>query len=495
MGKIDYKLVKIADNIFEIARTKKMSRVEGQVKSFDMIVPARVYANDALLEKIKTDLTLDQLTNVACLPGTQKFAIALSDAHQGYGFPIGGVAATLEKEGVISPGGVGYDINCGVRLLSTTLKDTDVKPVMKQILNALFDNVPSGVGSSGTIGTITPKDLDDILENGVSWAIKRGYGWPEDAKNCEENGRLEGNASKVSGKAKSRGKSQIGSLGSGNHFLEVQRVAEIYDEKLAKVMGINEVNQVTVMIHTGSRGLGHQVCTDYLRTMEQAVRKYNISLPDRELAYVPGNTPEARDYYEAMACAANFAWNNRQMINHWVRQSFSQVFKKKPEDMGMELIYDVCHNILKKEEHVVDGKKMMLNVHRKGATRAFPAGHPKVPDKYRSIGQPVLIPGSMGTASYLCVGQPKAMELSFGSTAHGAGRAMSREAAIRNYRGRTIANQLEQRGILVKAQTDTVIAEEAPGAYKSIDQVVQVSHDLGIVKKIVKLVPMGVTKG
>ncbi|HME51131.1 MAG TPA: RtcB family protein [Candidatus Lokiarchaeia archaeon] len=490
----EFELVEIEPNIYEIPIGTKTTKYQGQIKNYDMIVPARVYASPQLLQKIKTDQTLDQLTNVACLPGTQKFALALSDAHQGYGFPIGGVAATLENEGAISPGGVGYDINCGVRLLRTNMKDTDVKPVMKDILNALFDNIPSGVGSSGTIGTITPKDLDDLLENGVNWAIERGYGWAEDASNCEENGCMTGKPNKVSGKAKSRGKSQIGSLGSGNHFLEVQRVAEIYDEKIAKVLGINEVNDVTVMIHTGSRGLGHQVCTDYLRVMEQAIQKYHISVPDRELAYVQGSTPEARDYYDAMACAANYAWSNRQMITHWVRESFNSIFHN-PEEIGLELIYDVCHNILKKEEHVVDGKKMKLNVHRKGATRAFPAGHAKIPEKYKSIGQPVLIPGSMGTASYLCVGLKKAMELSFGSTAHGAGRALSREAAIRNFRGRTIANELAQRGILVKAQTDTVIAEEAPGAYKSIDQVVQVSHDLGIVKKIVKLVPMGVTKG
>ncbi|MBN2150504.1 MAG: RtcB family protein [Candidatus Lokiarchaeota archaeon] len=491
----EFNLVKLAENIYEIPKTKKMARVEGQVKSFEMLVPARVYANEALLSKIKTDQTLDQLTNVSCLPGTQKFAIGLSDAHQGYGFPIGGVAATLEKEGVISPGGVGYDINCGVRLLRTSLNDGEVRPRIKELLNALFDNVPSGVGSSGTIGAITPKDLDDILENGVSWAIKKGYGWEEDAANCEEQGCLPGNSQKVSGKAKSRGKTQIGSLGSGNHFLEIQRVAEIYDQTTAKALGINEVGQVTAMIHTGSRGLGHQVCTDYLRTMEQAVRRYNISLPDRELAYVPGHTPEAHDYFEAMCCAANFAWNNRQMITHWVRKSFSDVYKRKAEDMDLHLIYDVCHNILKKEEHVVDGKKLMLNVHRKGATRAFPPGHEKLPKHFQPTGQPVLIPGSMGTASYLCVGQPRAMELSFGSTAHGAGRALSRQEAIRNYRGREIANQLQMRGIYIKAQSDTVIAEEAPGAYKSIDQVVQVSHDLGIVKKVVKLVPIGVTKG
>ncbi len=488
--------VKIAENIYEIPRGKKVLRVDGGIKSFDMLVPARLYCNENLLAKIKEDNTLDQLTNVACLPGIQKYAIGLSDSHQGYGFNIGGVGATLADEGAVSPGGVGYDINCGVRLLRTDLTFKEVPtPVVKELLNGLFLNVPSGVGSSGKIGNITAKDLDDILETGVNWAIKKGYGYPDDAQYCEEHGCMEGDAAKVSGKAKSRGKGQIGSLGSGNHFLEIQKVDEIYDDAAAKVMGITQKDQITVMIHTGSRGLGHQVCTDYLRTMEEAVRKYNISLPDRELVYVLGKTPEAKDYLDAMACSANFAWNNRQMIMHWVRETFADVFKKKPDAMNMNIIYDVCHNILKREEHEVDGKRLLLNVHRKGATRAFPPGHPKVVEKYRSIGQPVLIPGSMGTASYLCVGQPKAMELSFGSTAHGAGRHLSRSAAIKNYWGKTVQKELAQRGILVKAATDKVIAEEAPGAYKPIDEVVQVSHDLGIVKKVVKLVPIGVTKG
>ncbi|MFX0099730.1 MAG: RtcB family protein [Candidatus Hodarchaeota archaeon] len=488
-------LVKISDNVYEVPPQKKIIRVGEDIKTFKMHVPARVYANSNLIEKIKKDRTIDQLTNVACLPGIQKFAIGLSDSHQGYGFNIGGVAATLKDDGAISPGGVGYDINCGVRLLRTNLNEQEVKPKIKAILNSLFRNVPSGVGSSGKIGNITLQDLNDILENGANWAIKKGYGISDDAVYCEDNGCIEGNPSKVSEKAKHRGKSQIGSLGSGNHFLEIQRVAEIYDEQSANVMGIDHVGQVTVMIHTGSRGLGHQVCTDYLRTMERAVRKYNIALPDRELVYVPGNKPEAKDYLDAMACAANFAWNNRQMIMHWVRDSFSEVFKKSFEDMNMNLIYDVCHNIMKREEHEVDGKKMMLNVHRKGATRAFPPGHSKIPKPYREIGQPVLIPGSMGTASYLCVGQPKAMALSFGSTAHGAGRQLSRKAATRRYWGKTVQEELAKQGITVKAQRDKIIAEEAPGAYKPIDQVVQVSHDLGIVKKVVKLIPIGVTKG
>ncbi|MHA1794245.1 MAG: RtcB family protein [Promethearchaeota archaeon] len=462
---------------------------------FEMHVPVRIYANDELIKRIKQDKTIDQLTNIATLPGIQKFAIGLSDSHQGYGFNIGGVAATLKDEGAVSPGGVGYDINCGVRLLRTNLTLSDVKPNIRHLLNTLFRNVPSGVGSSGKIGNITYENLDELLETGVEWAIKNGYGYEEDKLVCEEQGRLIGDTSKVSKKAKNRGRNQIGSLGSGNHFLEIQKVAEIYDEKIARQMGIFNKDQITVMIHTGSRGLGHQVCTDYLRRMEDQIAKKNIILPDRELVYMLGNTKEAQDYLDAMACAANFAWCNRQMIMHWVRQSFSEVFNRSDESMEMDLIYDVCHNILKREEHVVDGKKLILNVHRKGATRAFPPGHAKVPEKYRSIGQPVLIPGSMGTASYLCVGQQRAMELSFGSTAHGAGRHMSRRAATRKFWGRTVQKDLEKRGILVKAQKDSVIAEEAPLAYKPIDQVVQVSHDLGIVKKIVKLVPIGVTKG
>ncbi|MBD3188244.1 RNA-splicing ligase RtcB [Candidatus Bathyarchaeota archaeon] len=460
-----------------------------------MEVPVRIYANDELIKKIKQDKTIDQLTNIATLPGIKKYAIGLSDSHQGYGFNIGGVAATEREEGAISPGGVGYDINCGVRLLKTDLGTKEVVPQIKILLERLFQNVPSGVGSSGKIGNITPQSMDELLEVGVNWAIENGYGFDEDNLYCEENGRLDADPDNVSSKAKGRGKSQIGSLGSGNHFLEIQKVAEIFDEDAAKVMGINQVDQVTVMIHTGSRGFGHQVCTDYLRKMERAVRKYNIQLPDRELVYVKGKTPEAKEYLSAMGCAANFAWCNRQMIMHWVRQSFSNVFKQPVEEMNMNLIYDVCHNILKQEEHEIDGKKMMLNVHRKGATRAFPPGHPKIPKKYKEIGQPVLIPGSMGTASYLCVGQPKAMELTFGSTAHGAGRHMSRRAATRNYWGKKVQETLEKQGIYVKAQRDKIIAEEAPGAYKPIDQVVQVSHDLGIIKKVVKLLPIGVTKG
>ena len=489
-------LRKLEENIYEYPKSSKIIRVKGEIKTFEMNVPARIYANETLVRKIQQDRTLDQLTNIACLPGIQKFAIGLSDSHQGYGFNIGGVAATHGDEGAVSPGGVGYDINCGVRLLRTDLTEKDVGvPVMKELLNGLFRNVPSGVGSSGKIGNITPEGLDEILSTGVNWAINNGYGYKEDAIFCEENGQLDGNPAMVSDKAKGRGKSQIGSLGSGNHFLEIQKVEEIFDQEAAKVMGINEVGQVTVMIHTGSRGFGHQVCTDYLRNMERAVRKYKIELPDRELVYVLGKTPEAKSYLDAMACAANFAWNNRQMIMHWVRETFSKVFHKSPDAMNMELIYDVCHNILKKEEHEINGKKMILNVHRKGATRAFPPDHPKIPQKYKKIGQPVLIPGSMGTASYLCVGQPNAMELSFGSTAHGAGRHMSRKAATRKFWGETVQKNLATRGILVKAARSKIIAEEAPGAYKPIDQVVQVSHDLGIVKKAVKLVPIGVTKG
>ncbi|MHA1680051.1 MAG: RtcB family protein [Promethearchaeota archaeon] len=458
-----------------------------------MLVPARIYANDNLIKSIKRDKTIDQLTNIATLPGIQKFAIGLSDSHQGYGFNIGGVAATLKEEGAISPGGVGYDINCGVRLVRTDLTEHDLRPELKPLLNELFNSVPSGVGSLGKIGNL--QNLDEILEDGVNWAIRNGYGIEGDDENCEEGGKMEGDPSKVSAKAKTRGRSQVGSLGSGNHFLEIQRVDEIFDEKAAKIMGITDVGQVTVMIHTGSRGFGHQVCTDYLRIMERAVKQYNIILPDRELVYVLGNTPEAKDYLGAMACAANYAWCNRQMIMHWVRKSFSNVFRQSVDDLNMNLIYDVSHNILKQEEHVVDGKKIWLNVHRKGATRAFPPGHKKVPRKYQSIGQPVLIPGSMGTASYLCLGQEKAMDLSFGSTAHGAGRHMSRKAATKNFWGKDIQKELAQRGIIVKAKRDQVIAEEAPGAYKPIDQVVQVSHDLGIIKKVVKLTPIGVTKG
>ena len=462
----------------------------------EMRVPGMIFANQALLEKMQTDRTLWQCSNVAQLPGIYKHAITLPDGHEGYGFPIGGVAATDYENGVISPGGVGYDINCGVRLLATTLTEKDVRPKLAPLAETIFRNVPSGLGSRRKDFTISNSDLERLVVEGVQWLIDRGLGWPEDAEHCEESGRMaNANPDKVSMTAKNRGLTQIGTLGSGNHFLEIQKVDKIFNEKTAKAFGIQHEGQVTVMIHCGSRGYGHQVCSDYLRVMEHAVQKYKISLPDRELACAPGNSNEAKDYIEAMACAVNYAFANRQAITHWVRQSFQQVYHEDPEKFGLKLVYDVAHNIAKKETHRIDGDQKKVWVHRKGATRAFPAGHPDVPDDYRSEGQPVFIPGSMGTSSWVLVGSQKAMELTFGSTAHGAGRMMSRSAAKRQYWGGDIKAALENRGIVVRAASASVLAEEADPAYKNVDMVVDVSDKVGIATKVARLVPLAVVKG
>ena len=486
---------KIEENIYEIPPKTLMVRLQGKIEKFQMKVPVKIYANEYILEKIKQDRTLDQICNVACLPGIRKHAIALSDAHQGYGFCIGGVAGTDAETGMISPGGVGYDINCGVRLLRSSLYEKDIKNNVPNLLNSMFRNIPSGLGSKGKLN-ISYSDLDDVLNHGMNWALDSGYAIEEDLKYCEENGCLkDSDASLISQKAKQRAIKQVGSLGSGNHFLEIQRVDEIYNEKIAKTLGINDKNQITVMVHTGSRALGHQVCTDSLRNIERAMKKYNITVPDRELACVPANTPEAKNYLSQMACAANFGFCNRQLISHWIRESFQEIFKRDIDDLDLNLIYGVCHNILKIEEHEIDGKKTMLNVHRKGATRAFPPNHPDIPNDYKEIGQPALIPGTMGSASYLCVGKQKAMDLTFGSTAHGSGRLMSRTKAKKKYWGNQIKEDLKKKGILIKAASMQVIAEEAPGAYKDIDQVVNVSHNLGIIEKVVRLTPIGVVKG
>jgi tRNA-splicing ligase RtcB len=461
-----------------------------------MRVPGMVFANQSLLEKMQTDRTLWQCTNVAHLPGIYKYAVTLPDGHEGYGFPIGGVAATDYEEGVISPGGVGYDINCGVRLLTTNLSEKDVRPKLAQLAGAIFENVPSGLGSHRKDFTLSAGDLDRLVVEGVHWLIKSGLGWAEDAEHCEEGGCMKNaDPDKVSTTAKKRGLTQIGTLGSGNHFLEVQKVNKIYNPRAAKVFGIEQEGQITVMIHCGSRGYGHQVCSDYLRVMEHAVHKYGIDLPDRELACAPGNSSEAGDYFQAMACAVNYAFSNRQAIMHWVRQSFQQVYHEDPEKFGLKLVYDVAHNIAKVETHQVDGEEKKVWVHRKGATRAFPAGHAAVPADYRGEGQPVLIPGSMGTSSWVLVGTDKAMDLTFGSTAHGAGRMMSRSAAKRKYWGGDIKAALEKRGIVVRAASASVLAEEADPAYKDVDVVAEVSDQVGIATKVARLVPMAVIKG
>jgi len=461
-----------------------------------MRVPGLVLADEELLSKMRTDRTLMQCANVAHLTGIYKHSITLPDGHEGYGFPIGGVAATDYEEGVISPGGVGYDINCGVRLLTTNFTEKDVRPRLRELTSLVFGNVPSGLGSRRKDLHITAFELDRIVMEGVPRIVGQGFGWPEDIDHCEEKGHMElANPDKVSSNAKNRGLNQIGTLGSGNHFLEVQKVDKIYNVKVAEAFGVHSEGQVTAMIHCGSRGYGHQICSDYLRVVERAVHKYKILLPDRELACAPGTSDEGQDYFKAMSCAVNYAFVNRQMITHWVRQSFERIFKMPVEKIGLDLIYDVAHNIAKIEEHNVNGKRVKVWVHRKGATRAFPPGHASVPPDYRTMGQPVLIPGSMGTSSWLLVGTPKAMEVSFGSTAHGAGRMMSRQAAKNRYLRTDIRGELEKRGIVVRSASREVLAEEADPAYKNVDQVAKVSDALGIATSVARLVPLSVVKG
>jgi tRNA-splicing ligase RtcB len=485
MPKWQGKLNKIDDYRWEIPKSYKPG----------MQVPGLVYADEAMLEVIRDEQSLEQVANVAFLPGIVGRSLAMPDIHWGYGFPIGGVAATRVSDGVISPGGVGYDINCGVRLLRTNLTEDEVRPKIKELVNALFHDVPSGLGSEGKI-RVGEKEIDEVLIDGAHWAVKRGFGKPEDLEVTEETGRMKGAApDKVSARAKKRGAPQSGTLGSGNHFLEVQIVREIYDEVAAKAMGIDRIGQVLLLIHTGSRGLGHQVCDDYLRIMEEAVRRYGISLPDRQLACAPVESKEGKDYFAAMACAANYAWANRQCITHWARGSFVNVFGKSLEELGMQQVYDVAHNIAKIEDYTVDSQKLTVCVHRKGATRAFPAGHKDVPQRYKEVGQPVLIPGDMGRRSYVAIGTDKAMAETFGSTCHGAGRVQSRGAARRSLRGIDVANELRARGIMVKADNMASLAEEASQAYKDVTQVVEVTHQAGISRKVAMASPIGVIKG
>ena len=460
-----------------------------------MRVPAVIFADELLLEKMKGDLTLEQAANVACLPGIQEASYVMPDGHQGYGFPIGGVAGmSIDEDGVISPGGVGYDINCGVRLLLTNLDERDVRPKIRELVDALYYNVPSGLGSQGKI-RLSVSELNRVLDEGVMWAVSKGYGWSEDPEHIEERGSWGlADSDKVSHRAKSRGASQLGTLGSGNHFLEVQVVDKIYDPDIAEQLGITHEGQVTVMIHTGSRGLGHQVASDYLLQMERAMRRYGVRPPDRELASVPYSSREAQDYIRAMAAAANFAWTNRQLITHWTRESFRQVFHTDPDKLGMKIVYDVAHNIAKIEEHPVNGKPTKLIVHRKGATRAFPPGHPEIPKDHRQTGQVVLIPGSMGTPSFVMVGVKEGLRTWY-SAPHGSGRWMSRKAATRSFRPSQIVDQLSRKGIYIHAHTARVIAEEAPQAYKDSTRVAEVAHHVRIAKLVVRLRPIGVAKG
>jgi tRNA-splicing ligase RtcB len=476
-------LKRISDNIWEVPMDYKPG----------MRVPGRIFVSEHLLSILEKE-TIDQVANVAMLPGIQKYSMAMPDAHLGYGFSIGGVAAFDKETGVISPGGVGFDINCGVRLVRSNLSEKDVRPRLSKLLDDLFETIPTGVGSKSRL-KVSDAELDDIFVNGVQWAVDNGYGVQEDVDHCESGGNIPGaDPSKVSVKARKRGRPQIGTLGSGNHFLEVQYVDKIYDEKAASVFGLRE-GQVTFMIHCGSRGAGHQICTDHLQILTQASRKYNISLPDKQLACAPAQSPEAQDYFKAMLCAANYAWVNRHVIMHWTREVFENTFSKDFGDLGMHLVYDVAHNIAKLEEHTVDGRKAEMYVHRKGATRAFAPGHPDLPEDYRAIGQPVIIPGSMGTPSYVLCSTKAAMDISFGSACHGAGRVMSRKSAKHELQGEQIREELGLMGIQVRASQPSLIAEEAPAVYKSSSEVVDVVHQLGIATKVARLLPMGVIKG
>ena len=460
-----------------------------------MRVPGLIYASEEMLKSIQDEQTPEQVANVAFLPGIINFSFAMPDIHWGYGFPIGGVAAMDVKNGVISPGGVGYDINCGVRLLRSNLSEAEVRTKISQLVNELFNNIPSGLGSEGKI-KISHKEMERLMVKGASWAVEHGFGSEDDLDVTEEGGCAQGaDPSKISDRAIKRGMPQAGTLGSGNHFVEVQVVKEIFEPYIAGIMGINEVGQVLILIHTGSRGFGHQVCTDHLRVMEGAVSTYGIKLPDRQLACAPIESREGKDYLAAMACAANYAWVNRQCIAHWVRESFSRVFGKSAEELGIRQIYDVAHNIAKIEVHKVDGRSVKVCVHRKGATRAFPAGHKDVSQRYQEIGQPVLIPGDMGRCSFVAVGTEKAMEETFGSTCHGAGRVLSRGAAKRALKGRDVVRELQERGITVKAHSIPSLAEEASQAYKDVTEVIDVVHQAGICKKVAMAVPIGVIKG
>jgi tRNA-splicing ligase RtcB len=482
VSKADF--VKIHDYLYEIPRSFRA----------DMRVPARVYADEKMLEEALRDKSFDQLVNTATLPGLVKYAIVMPDVHQGYGFPIGGVAATKLPDGIISPGGVGYDINCGVRLVASHLVREEVAPYIEDLITAIYHNCPSGVGKGGDV-RVSAKELDEILEGGARWAKKRGYASDEDLERTEERGAMAGaDPATVSKKAKDRGLPQVGTLGSGNHFIEVGEVVEIYDAGVADKFGLFP-GQVIVQIHCGSRGLGHQVCTDYVSRLQKAVHKYGIELADRELVCAPLSSPEGGDYMAAMACSANYAWANRQVLLHHVRRSFEEVLAGKVKNWHLYQVYDVAHNIAKIEEHDVDGRLAKLCVHRKGATRAFGPGRPELPAAYAPVGQPVLVPGSMGTASYVLVGTEKSMREAFGSSCHGAGRVMSRAQAIKRIRGDELRRELEREGIAVRAGSMKGLAEEAPQAYKDVSRVVGVVDGAGIACKVARLEPLAVVKG
>lgn len=483
-------------NLNEI--TRKIGDFEYKIepKEFSgMKVPVRIFANDDLLAKMLSDRTIEQAVNVSKLQGVEKNVVVLPDGHQGYGFPVGGVAIMDAKDGIISPGSVGYDINCGVRLLRTNLTEKQVRVKLKYLVADLFASIPAGMSKTEGCISLTKSQLDEVLVNGVNWLAKNGYATKEDLELCEENGHMaDADPETVSELAHKRGTSQLGSIGSGNHFLEIQRVEKIYDYAAAQIMGIKE-GDVTVLIHCGSRGLGHQICKDYLTVCENSYHKYKIELPDRQLACVPNFSEEGISYKKAMACAMNYAWSNRQAITNQVRESFRSVFSQTDEDLGIKLVYDIAHNSAKTEEHQVNGNKKQVVVHRKGATRAFPAGDPSIPPKYRGIGQPTFIPGSMGSASWILLGKPNSLEMTFGSTVHGAGRLMSRTAAHKNYNYKQVVEQLESQNIVLKSQTRYDVVEEAPQVYKDVDTIAHISDFLGIATKVARLVPIGVMKG
>ncbi len=459
-----------------------------------MRVPGIVFADEKLLKDIKADQSLQQVANVAHLPGIVTASLAMPDIHWGYGFPIGGVAAMDAKDGVISPGGVGYDINCGVRLVRTDLTVEEVQPKLKTLIASLFNDIPCGVGMSGEI-RMTKKDAQRVMSQGSRWVIQQGYGAAEDVEHTESQGCLaDADPSNVSDRALQRGHDQLGTLGSGNHFLEVQAVETIHDAQAANVFGLFE-GQTTVMIHSGSRGFGYQICDDYLDTTAQVMARYGIHVPDRQLACAPITSEEGRSYLSAMRCAANYAWANRQCLMHLARRTFERVFSKSWEQLGMRLVYDVAHNIAKFERHVVDGMERVVCVHRKGATRSFPAGHPEIPEDYRGVGQPVIIPGDMGRNSFVLVGTPTAMAASFGTCCHGAGRVMSRGEAVRQAAGRSIEQELERQGIIVMGRGRKGVAEEQPSAYKDVNDVVRVVHNAGLAKRVARLRPLGAIKG
>jgi tRNA-splicing ligase RtcB len=460
-----------------------------------MRVPGRVYASEALMADIQGDESLEQVRNVATLPGIVGWSLAMPDIHWGYGFPIGGVAATDAEHGSISPGGVGYDINCGVRLARSDLSADSLREKLPRLMDELYRAVPSGVGAEGAISRLSRRDLGQILTRGAAWAIERGYGEADDIEHTEQRGCLEdADPEAVSDRAQERGMPQVGTLGSGNHFLEVQRVARIYDAALAEAFGLFE-GQVVVMIHSGSRGLGYQICDDYIKRIKPRLSAYGYHLPDVQLAAAPLDSEDGRSYLGAMRCAANYAWTNRQVMLHSVREAFQRVLGAGPRELGMRLVYDVCHNIAKFELHQVEGRERRVCVHRKGATRAFPPGHPDVPEAYRASGQPVLIPGSMGNYSYVCAGAPGAMTGTFGSTCHGAGRRMSRTQAKKESRGRDLLGEMERHGVLVRATGMRTVAEEMPHAYKDVADVVEVMEQAGVSHRVTRLVPLGVVKG